>query len=96
MKLKNQKSQIRVRYHLRVVALHVNIYSFFLFLECLSIFSLFSFNYSSQNIALVKNPNKNVAIVEFGAKTISGNHPSALLDGNFTNYDLNTGKKRIF
>lgn len=37
-------------------------------------------------------PEKNVAIAEFGAKTISGMSPLALLDGNATGYDGFKGK----
>ncbi|XP_055299678.1 BTB/POZ domain-containing protein 9-like isoform X2 [Sitodiplosis mosellana] len=44
-----------------------------------------------RNSNLEKDVEENIATAEYGAKTISGENPSALLSGNFTDYDVNKG-----
>lgn len=40
-----------------------------------------------------KDAEENVATIEYGAKTISGENASALLSGNFSEYDFDRGKR---
>lgn len=53
---------------------------------------MFSINFLPQNIASAIDAG-NIATTEHGAKTIWGINAPALLNGDFTNYDLSTGKK---